>query len=330
MYTATIKHPNKSHPKFVGKDREKIIKLYESGMSAQEVADRMNADKKTILHLLHQEGIIRTAAESKTLDLPKEEIVRLYVEDGLSAREIGKQFGTDAHIILNRLRLWNIKIIRNRKPLQKHIDIEAISKMYDNGMSTQMIASVIGVSSSVIQRRLHDANADLPIGRPQWKPLSIETITEKYESGLSADVIATEHDCSCNHILNKLHDAGIDTCRTGFGHPAYTANGECVRSSLELFVANWLHSNDIHYEYEPKIADGRHRADFKVGDYFIEVCGITRNVYGYDDRLRAKEKLYERQGLDYVLLFPSAINDADLHKTFSQPWILNSIKETYT
>jgi len=328
MYATTLKHPNKSHPRFVDKDRKKIVKLYKSGMSAQQVADRMNADKKTILHLLRQEGVIRTAAESKKLPLPKDEIIRLYVEEGLTARKIAKQFGTDAHIILNRLRSWDVEIVKNRKPLQKPIDIGKAAEMYGNGMTTDTIADEMNVSPSVIQRRLLGAGVGMPIGRPQWKPLPVKEIIEKYESGLSAELIAAEYDCSRGHVLNKLHDADIDTCRTGFGISSYTINGDCVRSSLELFVANWLYNQGIHYEYEPHIADTRFRADFKVGDYFIEVCGITRNVHGYDDRLRQKEELYERHGLDYVLLFPSAINDVDLCRTFSQPWISNSIKET--
>lgn len=283
MHATSIKHPNKSHPRFVGKDRKKIIKLYKSGKSAQQVADKMNADKKTILHLLRQEGVIRTAAKSKTLDLPKDEIVRLYAEDGLSAGKIAKQFGTDAHTILSRLRSWDVEIIKNRKPLQKHIDVDVIAKMYASGMTTKTIADEISVSPSVIQRR--------------------------------------------------LRSRGLIEPRTGMGIPHKTFNGEMVRSSFELFVANWLYDHVISYDYEPQIADTRFMADFKVGDYFIEVCGMhgmDNDRFGYDDRLRQKEELYKRHGLDYVLLFPSAINDADLRGTFSQPWILNSIREVNT
>ena len=283
MYTTTIQHPNKSHPRFVGNDRKKIIRLYKSGKSAQQVADRMNADKKTILHLLRQEGVIRTAAKSKTLDLPQDEIVRLYVEDGLSAREIGKQFGTDTHTILSRLRSWDVDIVKIRQPLLHEINIDEIAEMYANGMTTETIADAMNVSPSVIQRR--------------------------------------------------LNSRGLIEPRTGMGIPHESLNGEMVRSSFELSVANWLYDHDISYDYEPQIGGTRFMADFKVGDYFIEVCGMygmDNDRFGYDDRLRQKEELYERHGLDYVLLFPSAINDADLHRTFSQPWISNSIKEINT
>ena len=283
MYATTMKHPNKSHPRFVGKDRKKIIKLYKSGKSAQQVADKMNADKKTILNLLRREGLIRTAAESKTLDLPKDEIVRLYVEDGLSAGRIAKQFRTDAHIILNRLRAWNVEIVKNRKPLQKHIDIDEIAKMYTSGMTAETIAAEMNVSQKT--------------------------------------------------ILRRLHSRGLVEPRTGMGIPHKTSNGEMVRSSFELLVANWLYDHGISYDYEPQIADTRFMADFKVGDYFVEVCGMhgmDNDRFGYDARLRQKEELYERHGLDYVLLFPSAINDADLRGTFSQPWISNSIEEVNT
>jgi len=281
MYAPTLKHPNKSHPRFVDKDRKKIVKLYKSGMSAQQVADRMDADKKTILHLLRQEGVIRTAAESKTLAFPKDEIIRLYVEEGLSAGNIGRQFGTDAHTILSRLRSWDIEIIKNRKPLQKPIDVGKAAEMYFAGMTTYTIADEMNVSPSMIQRR--------------------------------------------------LRSIGVVEPRTGMGIPHESLGGEMVRSSFELFVANWLYNQGIHYEYEPSIADTKFMADFKVGDYFIEVCGMygmDNDRFGYDDRLRQKEELYERHGFDYVLLFPSAINDVDLCRTFSQPWISNSIKET--
>lgn len=318
MNDQQLKYPNKSHRRFNRDDIQMIVEMYNSDMTAQQIADMMNANQKTILNVLHRENVTRSASESKTIKLPLGEIVNLYSNEKWSASKIGKKYGVDTHTILNRLRSLNIKIVKNRRPKIHNIDMNELIRLYSLKISSNDIAKIMNVSESVILRNLHETNINVrPANRPQWKPLPIKTIIKYYKDGLSAQLIAKKYNCDTQHVLNKLHENGVETKRTGLGRVCATKAGETVRSSLEMVVADWLYSHQIEYQYEPKLENSRYKADFKINDTFVEVCGIENNLFNYATRLEQKIQFYIDNNLKYILLYPPDINDRKLTETLN-------------
>lgn len=76
---------------------------------------------------------------------------------------------------------------------------------------------------------------------------------------------------------NAVHVAGFDYNKIKTILYKYKClDGKNVRSIPEMELANWLIKNNLRYEYEPRISDKRKfRADFKVGNYYIEVLGYA-------------------------------------------------------
>lgn len=362
-----LKHPNKSHPKFTGDIITEIVNTYQTGLTAQQVADQFSAAQDTILKILRKEGVTRTAGETKTLPLPKDAIIDLYTNKDWSATKIAKKFGTSANIILNRLRSWKIMIVKIKQPKFHDLNIAELSEMYKSNKPTCEIAKHFGVSSSVIQRRLRENDIPMSIGRPKWKQLPYNELKTLYESGKSIQSISNMFNCSNAHVYNtltemklvvvkhklsepecsialdmyndgkrvrdialhfnasekniykNLHILNANLIHSGFGVQSKTLDGTVVRSRIERFVADWLISNNINFEYEPNLQNSKFRADFRIENTFVEVCGmygITNDIFGYDKRLQRKIEFYENNNLKYVLLFPQDITHEHLHKTF--------------
>ena len=156
MEKSKVKYPNKSHRKFNNKDIEMIVNMYDSGTSALNIANELKSCQITILNVLRRAGVMRTAAESKTIKLPRAEIINLYTKEEWSATKIAKEFNVDAHTILKRLRLWRVEIVKIRQPKYIQINIKKATKQYLSGTSASTISKQIGVSESALLSRLKE------------------------------------------------------------------------------------------------------------------------------------------------------------------------------
>lgn len=77
-------------------------------------------------------------------------------------------------------------------------------------------------------------------------------------------------------------------------------DGHLARSTYELRVDDWLTEHGIAHEVEPAYPwDRRFRADFLVGDTYIEVWGVTNNAR-YTARRAHKIAMCEATGVDLI------------------------------
>jgi len=90
-------------------------------------------------------------------------------------------------------------------------------------------------------------------------------------------------------------------------------DGHLCHSLDEQLIDNWLtkhgipHERDPLYPYHPDLNNsGRRRADWKVGNTFIEYFGLTGEE-NYDKKTTEKILLANCMGLDILPLFPSDI-----------------------
>ena len=117
-------------------------------------------------------------------------------------------------------------------------------------------------------------------------------ITEIPKSAVIKDVIRRHG--GFNSVAEKLNCKVKNTFVSEDGH--------YLDSSYELILDSYLYSRNIPHQVHG-IIDKKfgYRFDFKVGDIYVEIWGLSGNDYrGYDEKRKIKENLYSE--LDYELI----------------------------
>lgn len=106
--------------------------------------------------------------------------------------------------------------------------------------------------------------------------------------------------------LNALIQAGIledSTRKTSRGIQSIAKDGHICLSLGEKTIDDFLSSRGIQHEKEPRYPEGNYRADFKVGDSFIEYFGLAGNPE-YDIKTKAKIRLCRKHEIKLIALYP--------------------------
>jgi zinc-ribbon domain len=111
--------------------------------------------------------------------------------------------------------------------------------------------------------------------------------------------------------------------REAYGHPSVTLRGEVVRSESERIIADYFSRSGIRYVYEQP-AMGRwgfrriSRPDFYLPDYgvYVEYWGLVNLPDNfarsrYERSMRWKMAQYHRNGIRFVSLYPSELQNLD-------------------
>lgn len=95
-------------PRFDAKvqlSRELLAELYvEQSLSADEIAKQLGCGETTVFRALEEYGIPRRSKHDYRLGIAREELERLYVDEGFTEREIAEHFNTSQLTISRRLR----------------------------------------------------------------------------------------------------------------------------------------------------------------------------------------------------------------------------------
>jgi len=71
----------------------------------------------------------------------------------------------------------------------------------------------------------------------------------------------------------------------------------------EKTIDDYLYKNKIKHEREPKYPDSNYRADFKIGNTFLEYFGLTGNPE-YDTKTKMKKRLCKKYGIKLISIYP--------------------------
>ena len=147
------------HHKKVGRPKlnlpiEEIVSLYRSGLSTREIGRRYGSDHTTIGRRLKATGGLKMRPRDRPRHvLPIGRLVSLY-KQGLSTREIGRQYD-EAHSTIQRcLKDAGVKM-RSKGPRKLDFPISEIICLRKSGWSLRRIGRFFGGSShTTICRRL--------------------------------------------------------------------------------------------------------------------------------------------------------------------------------
>ena len=144
----------------------------------------------------------------RKINIPKLQLIRLYVNQRLSSYKIAKIYHCDASVIQKRLRENNIEL---RSPKQKIIIPKStLRKLYlEKGLSTYKIAKLYNCKNNTVHLKLKLANIKT---RPLKRVLvSKEELAKLYhDKRLSLSKIAKKFRCSEAVVLDKMKKYGIE------------------------------------------------------------------------------------------------------------------------
>jgi hypothetical protein len=99
-------------------DDAKIVRMYESGQSCNQLAQVFHCSHSVILERLHAAGV---EVRDGTLDLDEDKILRMYTKQGIQAQEIADLLGCSHNAVRKRLRKLGVEI----RPASKFGSIRA-------------------------------------------------------------------------------------------------------------------------------------------------------------------------------------------------------------
>ena len=108
------------------------------------------------------------------------------------------------------------------------------------------------------------------------------------------------------------------TYRTSRGTRTLAVDGHVCSSLGEKTIDDWLYDLGIPHEREPHYPESNLRADFRVGDAFVEYFGLAGNAE-YDAKIIDKRSLAPMRALKLVEIYPADLARwSEVHNRFAK------------
>lgn len=244
---------------------------------------------------------------------PESELRRLYLDEALGTRAIGASYGVSKTQVLRWLQHYEVP----RRPVGRGLDNRGIEPptrdelhrmVWEEHLPYPRIAEKYGVDQSAVPHWLRKHSIPTPtIWETRRKGITPEPfnpidVTTRYAAGQSMTQIAAEYGVSATPLVKWMKDNGMSVRPGGWkqGKRYSCKDGHLARSVYEQRLDDWLTDHGISHDCEPRYPwDKRYRADFLVGDTFIEVWGVTGSER-YERRKAHKIEQCEQHGLKLI------------------------------
>ena len=178
--------------------------------TAAEIAKELGVDAMLVNTNLHRAGIpVRPTNNKPRIITPKEDLVRMYQNEGLSISDIGLKLGCDPQLVWRRLKKYGIPRRNSGTISRTMITKEALRRMYvDEQKSAAMIARELRCSDGTVLNRLKEYGFEIR-GQSLGNVITKNDLQRLYVSeGRSAKEIAEMYKC---------HEKTIQAYRRKFG-----------------------------------------------------------------------------------------------------------------
>ena len=180
--------------------------------TAAEIAKELGVNASLVNANLHRAGIpVRPTNSKPRVAIPKEDLVRMYQNEGLTISDIGRKLGCQPWIVWRRLKKYKIPRRNSGTISRTIITKEALQRMYvDEGKSAAKIARELGCSDITVLNRLKKYGFEIR-GRNLGNVITKEGLQRLYvEEGRPLKDIAG---------IYKCHEGTIHAYRRKFGIP---------------------------------------------------------------------------------------------------------------
>jgi hypothetical protein len=107
--------------------------------------------------------------------------------------------------------------------------------------------------------------------------------------------------------LNALIQSSVlenGTRKTARGIQTIAIDGHVCLSLGEKTIDDYLYSKGVIHSKEPRYPEGNYRADFLVGNTFVEYFGLAGNEE-YDNKTTLKKKICQKHNLKLISIYPA-------------------------
>jgi hypothetical protein len=106
-----------------------LQKLYfDEGLTQAEIARRLGCGQAVICRSMQEYGLMaRTIGDYLAIDIPRDELIKLYVEQGLSADAIADRFNCSGQTVLSKLKKHGIPVRPPITPERRHVPDEVLA-----------------------------------------------------------------------------------------------------------------------------------------------------------------------------------------------------------
>jgi len=241
------------------------------------------------------------------------ELRRLYIDERLSAEKIAKRCDVQKITVLRWLKAAGVERrptsngLANRGIVAPTAD-ELHNLVHVEHLSYEAIAERYGVDPTAVPYWLRKCGIERPgiwdtrYGEARPTLPSADELRARMSAGHSLVRIGADHGVSSGPIRRLCDEYGIEVRADGWngGLRHDCIDGHQVRSTYEQRVDNWLTEHGIEHEYEPRYPwDRRYRADYRVGDTYVEIWGVS-NDEAYDQRKAMKVAKCKATGVDLI------------------------------
>lgn len=180
--------------------------------TATEISKELGVNASLVNANLHRAGIpVRPTNNIPRVIIPKEDLVRMYQDEGLSTSDIGHKFECHPDIVWRRLKKYGIPRRNSGTISRTIITKEALQRMYvDEQKSPAMIAREVGCNDITVWNRLKEYGFEIR-GRNLGNVITKEDLQRLYRGeGRPIKEIAE---------IYKCHQKTIQAYRRKFGIP---------------------------------------------------------------------------------------------------------------
>ncbi|MDF5758614.1 hypothetical protein [Spongiactinospora sp. TRM90649] len=245
---------------------------------------------------------------------PDRETLRTQYEvERLTTRQLGEMYGV-RHITIRRwMNAYGITARDSGRGLaNRGIVPPTAEELYDlvhgQHLGYRDIAARYSVDFTAIPHWLEKHRIPKPHvwdtrrkGRTPKIP-SPEELRHRRAAGESASSIAASCGVDKRTIIDLCRKLEVPIDRDGWngGKRYQCRDGHEARSLYEQRVDDWLTEHGLAHEVEPRYPfDSRYKADYRVGDTYIEVWGVQDNP-AYTQRKADKIRLCREHNIDLI------------------------------
>jgi DNA-binding transcriptional regulator LsrR (DeoR family) len=188
---------------------------YDEGLTLAQIARRCGCGQSTVSRLMRQYGFkTRSNRDYIRLEIPREELERLYYDEGLTQAEIARRYGCNMDTVGKRMQEYGMKTRIQADYRRVDVPREELERLYyGEGLTQAQIARRFGCSEALIAQRMRAFDMDTRI-QADYTRVEISPQELRYlylDMELSIAEIAGLKGCNVTPIFRQLHAYGIPT-----------------------------------------------------------------------------------------------------------------------
>jgi transposase len=290
--------------------RDTLRALYvDEGLSITETARRVGVRRTTVQRWLEEDHIApRAGGGQQAKPRPSPMQLRIwYVNEHQSSKQIAQRCGVSYGTIGRWLRDAGVPLRRSGRGIEARggtapgaDDLRRL--VWKEHLPYRQIAEIYGCDTSAVRHWLIKHGIPRPT---TWETIrkgnmvnlpTADELIDRYAAGESLKAIAKDYPVSWLTVRDLARGYGIEMRPPGWylGPALICADGHQVRSAYEMRVDDWLTVHGLDHHNEPPMPFvSNWRADFLVGDTYIEVWGVTGRP-AYDRKKEAKVAAFQK------------------------------------